>query len=107
MIPNLTTHQKEYDLNQLEKKKQEIQKGLEKGINVKFYTQQKDEIEEEFKMNTVGLVSREEFKRKAEKISDIMQQKNNQIIEQHNLDVKKKKAESRKKMKKQLKTLSF
>lgn len=42
---------------------------MEKRTNARFYNSNKDIVEEEFKINTVGLLSREEYIKKAENIN--------------------------------------
>lgn len=59
----------------LDDKKRELESELSKKnqiIQGKFFNSNNDIYEEEFKNNTVGLVTREEFKRKRENIENIV-----------------------------------
>jgi protein FAM50 len=70
----------------LDDKKRELESELTKKnqiIQGKFFNSNNDIYEEEFKNNTVGLVTREEFKRKRENIENIVaydQEKKNAFI---------------------------
>ena len=55
---------KEYDNSEIERKKKELKNNFDKCMNVTFSNAQNDILEEEFKINTIGLVTKEEFKNK-------------------------------------------
>ena len=66
----------EYDRNEIERKRLQMEQELAKSsslrIKDKFGMSVSDKLEQEFKNNTVGLVTREEFVSRRENIKNIM-----------------------------------
>lgn len=76
----MITH-KEYDKSDIERKKIQLEAENQKKnqyqtahIKDKFGGSSGDMLEEQFKINTIGLITREEFRRKRENIDSIVRE---------------------------------
>lgn len=95
------------DVDEIEKKKEQMQSQMKKNVDVKFAQQKSNYLEEEFKKHTTGLITREEFVKKHQNIDIIIEDREKQKQEKKNQQIQENVEKRKLHQLKQLNLLSF